>query len=314
MTWPTEQTKQHADQGTDDPKQWRVELNAFIDRFNALRNHVTSFMQTFLSRATAADARSDLGLGTAALKNTGTSGDAVPLLDQTADFSGQFRLSGTISPAQLTADVNDYSPSGLSAATALRLSSDAERTITGLSGGAAGRLLTIVNVGSQNIVLAHQSGSSTAANRFLFASAAALTLAPEQAVTLRYDATTARWRRAQEVTTGLFTEEFVSAEQTITSGGSLSLSHGLTGKPKVIQPILVNQNFDLGYSPGDEVYLSAHPSDRNNNQGHGIVRTATTLEVRFGANPSVYSIANKSTGALSDITSADWKLVVQAWR
>jgi hypothetical protein len=44
--------------------------------------------------ANAATARTNLGLGTAAVKNTGTSGDAVPLLNANATFSGTVTMSG----------------------------------------------------------------------------------------------------------------------------------------------------------------------------------------------------------------------------
>lgn len=103
-----------------------------------------------------------------------------------------FALAGVISPSTITADQNDYNPTGLATASMLRLSADAARTITGLAGGAAGRLATIHNIGASNIVLKDESASSTAANRF--ALAADLTIAPDQAVVIQYDATSSRWR------------------------------------------------------------------------------------------------------------------------
>ncbi len=101
-------------------------------------------------------------------------------------------LSGDISPTQITANQNDYNPTGLSTASVLRLNTDASRDITGLQGGADGRLIVIHNVGSFSIVLKDESGSSTAANRFaLFAD---ITLATDQSVVLQYDSTSSRWR------------------------------------------------------------------------------------------------------------------------
>ncbi len=40
MTLPTNQTKEHIDQGTDDPKQARAEFSGNIDKFNALLVHL----------------------------------------------------------------------------------------------------------------------------------------------------------------------------------------------------------------------------------------------------------------------------------
>jgi len=113
-------------------------------------------------------------------------------------YQGGLQFDSSMSPAQITANVNDYSPSGSSpsynAASALRLSSDASRDITGMAGGLAGRVLLIFNVGSFNIVLKDESASSTAANRF--ALKADITLAPDGSALLWYDSTTSRWRCA----------------------------------------------------------------------------------------------------------------------
>lgn len=108
------------------------------------------------------------------------------------DGTGTFALSGDISPSQLTANQNDYNPTGLSAAAVLRLSSDASRDITGLQGGADGRILVLANVGSNNIVLKDESGSSSAGNRF--ALTADITLSADSMVIIQYDSTSSRWR------------------------------------------------------------------------------------------------------------------------
>lgn len=101
-------------------------------------------------------------------------------------------LRGVLSPAQITSNQNDYSPSGLSGASVLRLNTDAARSITGLAGGSKGRLLIVHNVGSYDITLSDESGSSTAANRF--ALAGDVLIQPDRSVILQYDSTTSRWR------------------------------------------------------------------------------------------------------------------------
>lgn len=105
---------------------------------------------------------------------------------------GPFRVRGAISPGQLTADQDNYNPSGLSDAVVLRLSSDASRNITGLAGGSSGRFAIIHNVGSNNLVLVDESASSTAANRF--ALNGNQTLAADDIAILLYDSTSSRWR------------------------------------------------------------------------------------------------------------------------
>jgi hypothetical protein len=116
--------------------------------------------------------------------------------DATANAALNYAVSvtGAGSPPQLTADQNNYSPSELAGAAVLRLTSSAAVNITGLAGGANGRVLTIFNIGSNNIVLKNQSTSSTTINRF--AINADITLGADQSVTLIYDSTSQRWRSA----------------------------------------------------------------------------------------------------------------------
>lgn len=121
----------------------------------------------------------------------------------TADqgFTGPVAFQSALTPAQITANQNDYSPTGHATANVLRLSSDASRDITGLAGGAAGRAVILVNVGAQPIVLKSASSSSTAANRF--ALSGDYTLAADTAAWLLYDATSSRWRLVTTSAAGL---------------------------------------------------------------------------------------------------------------
>ncbi|HZT06955.1 MAG TPA: hypothetical protein VFC51_07975 [Chloroflexota bacterium] len=99
--------------------------------------------------------------------------------------SSAFGLTGIISPPQFSADQNNYDPTGLGAASTLRLSTDASRSLTGLAGGGAGRLIIILNVGANPLVLASESAGSSAPNRFSLG--ADLTLGPSQGALLSYD-------------------------------------------------------------------------------------------------------------------------------
>lgn len=124
------------------------------------------------------------GGGTLSLAGGTIAGDLI--------VGGALYLTGDISPSQITANQNDYNPTGLSAATTLRLTTDASRNITGLVGGADGRVIVIQNVGSFNIVLKDADAASTAANRFEISGD--FTIEPEDSFPLRYDATSSRWR------------------------------------------------------------------------------------------------------------------------
>lgn len=96
-----------------------------------------------------------------------------------------------LTPSQITGNQNDYAPTGHATAAQFRLSTDASREITGLAGGAAGRVVRVLNVGAQYIVLKNESASSTAANRFTLG--ADVTIPAGYALELQYDGTTSRW-------------------------------------------------------------------------------------------------------------------------
>ena len=102
-----------------------------------------------------------------------------------------FALAGELSPPQITADQNNYNPTGLALTSVMRINSNAPRSITGLAGGAVGRVIVIVNVGSFPITLPVESSLSTAANRFI---GTATTLVGGALLTLIYDAVVSRWR------------------------------------------------------------------------------------------------------------------------
>ncbi len=109
----------------------------------------------------------------------------------TAKIPEALQLTGDITPAQITANTDDYSPTGLSTASVLRLSTDASRDLTGIQGGADGRVLVLHNVGSFDVVL-KDDATSTAANRFQLN--ADITVAPNQSTVIQYDSTSSRWR------------------------------------------------------------------------------------------------------------------------
>jgi uncharacterized protein with putative carbohydrate binding module len=98
-----------------------------------------------------------------------------------------------ISPTALTADQNDWNPTGLGTARVIRVSASAAPvSITGLAGGAQGRVLILHNVGTVPVILQREATASSAANRLALVSD--VFLRPNDLVILQYDATDTRWR------------------------------------------------------------------------------------------------------------------------
>ena len=105
--------------------------------------------------------------------------------------SGVITVTGEISPTSLSADQNDYSPSGLSGASVVRQAASSAVTINGLAGGAAGREITWVNISAVAQTFGNERAGSTAANRFSLG--VDLVLYPSESAVFRYDSTLARW-------------------------------------------------------------------------------------------------------------------------
>lgn len=102
--------------------------------------------------------------------------------------------SSILTPSQITSNQSNYNPTGAAGSNIWRISSDASRTIRGItsSNSSGGRVITLCNVGAFPIILSFEDGTATAANRFNFGKE----LSAGQAVRVIYDATLARWMLA----------------------------------------------------------------------------------------------------------------------
>jgi hypothetical protein len=160
-----------------------------------------------------------------------------------AQSSIAFALTGDFSPSQITGNQNDYNPTGLSTAAVLRLSTDASRSITGLQGGADGRIVIIHNVGSNAIVLKDEDAGSSAANRF--ALNADLTLSADECAILQYDSTSSRWRQigGSRLLTGTGVATFLATPSSANLAAALTDETGsgavvFATSPTLITPVL----------------------------------------------------------------------------
>jgi hypothetical protein len=97
-----------------------------------------------------------------------------------------------LQPSQITSYQNNYNPSGIDRATVLLVTTDAARTITGIAAPRYERELKIVNTGNFNLLLAHNSGSSSAGNRIIVPTGASYTMNGDEGVHLAYGA--GAWR------------------------------------------------------------------------------------------------------------------------
>lgn len=159
---------------------------------------------------TAADARTNLGVGTLGEQNA----DNVSL-------TGLVKFTGSINPT-ISANTNDWAPTGVATANVILVNATASCTATGLLAGVDKQIVLMVNTGTNTFSLAHESSSSTDVNRFHVPAGAAgaiFNLAIGCGVYLMYDGTLSRWR-------------VIGNRSFLNSGnitGTLPLSNGGTG-------------------------------------------------------------------------------------
>lgn len=96
----------------------------------------------------------------------------------------------------VTDTVNDHAMSTASTVpiTFLRFTNALGATLTGLAGGAANRIVVLVNTGANAVALNHEDAASAAANRFVFPGAVNQGFNTDAAAIFLYDGASSRWR------------------------------------------------------------------------------------------------------------------------
>jgi len=102
------------------------------------------------------------------------------------------------------------------------------------------------------------------------------------------------------------TTMFESAEQTISSGKTITLAHGLGVEPKLIQFWIINKVAEHGYSIGDKIPVG--PQD-----DISAVPDATNLVIQMRVAAQFATIQEKATGNPVNTTNTSWNLIVRAW-
>lgn len=108
----------------------------------------------------------------------------------TFKWAGATGAGADLSPSSFSTEQDNYNPTNLSTASCLRLNPTSACVVTGIAGGAAGRELELLNIGTATLQFPASNSSSTASNQF----ANTFNLVPSQSITLRYDATSSLWR------------------------------------------------------------------------------------------------------------------------
>jgi hypothetical protein len=181
----------------------------------------TAAGRAMLTAANLAAQQTLLGLGALAFLNT------VPVTQITANVA----FTNPISPAALTGNTNDWTPTGWATAAVVKLSASAAFSITGFAATNDGDIKILQNTGAFAVTIPFESASSAAANRvtgpnlpFATTVPASFTLPPGNTVTLIYDGTAARWRAPSQVNTQAIIPGYITGLTLSTAGASATIS------------------------------------------------------------------------------------------
>lgn len=205
---------------------------------------------------------------------------------QGASLVGQLVRTGVITPTALAANTDDWNPTGLGAASVIRLAASAAYNLTGIVAQPGGTILVLENIGAFNVTLVDDS-TSTAANRFQLP--ANTVLAPDSALEFRYDDTSSRWRP-----TSL---QGSAASDTLPGGIEIAVQSEMETGTDVVRAVV----------PGRQQFHPGHPKC-------WAFVTVSAGTPTLAASHNITSITDDGVGLLTitiatDFSSASWAAV-----
>lgn len=137
------------------------------------------------------------------------------------------------------------------------------------------------------------------------------TLSAESSADIKTGTDNTKYANAQAILGALgFSAMYQPTAQTITTAGSLTLAHGLARTPILIFVALKCVTGEAGYTAGDIVYAPINTT--TSSQGVALWPDSTNVNVRYGNNANVFSLAHKTTGNSTTLTNANWSMLVFA--
>jgi hypothetical protein len=108
---------------------------------------------------------------------------------------------------------------------------------------------------------------------------------------------------------------YESPAQSITSGGALSLTHGLGGEPRSVWFILQCKTAEFGFPVGRRIFVPVSSNGAGaSSRGAAVAVDGTTIDLRFSSQSNVFAVPRFDTGADATLTNANWDLYVGASR
>jgi hypothetical protein len=107
-----------------------------------------------------------------------------------------------------------------------------------------------------------------------------------------------------------FTPGYAPANQTLTLGSQLTLTHGLGAMPTTVLVTLICLTTDLGYAVGTELEIM-YPLGTGT-MGITVANTSTSIVIRVGSTPM--TLLDATGSAVGTLTTASWGIKVRAWK
>ncbi len=284
---------------------------------------ITAFARSLLDDTDAPGARTTLALGTSAVLDIGTSGNAVPKLNGGATtWADGLTVTKTTNTGFFTATSSD---GGSSAGPEINLYRNSSSPAAADFGG------IIRFYGNNNGLTQFQYGSIfshtvdvTGASEdgeigFNIPINGTGTIVAYQGKGLRVgdpppaDQGTGTVSAAVNYYRGTtllpIQQTIESGELAATAGATVNLAHGFGAVPKLFRGIIRNKTTEFGYAVGDEVEIGSLGNGAN--LGASICADATNVSAVIGGNG--ISLIRKDTFVNATITAGNWKVVLRAW-
>lgn len=230
---------------------------------------------------------------------TGQGTEDSPLKVDTARLATRYYtatyLTKPLTPAQITSDQDNYSPTGIGAAGVVRISGDnGIRAITGITDSIAGALeKTLINIGSYPIYLPMDHPDSDAAHRFTGHSGDFI-LHPGQSCKILYDLTNFMWRIIGDV-------NHQSKKAVIYS---LSAGSNVVGDNSIMGLLAISSGFILSTVASTTIPASWELSTQATTTGGGeLYFTKSMTQFTAFASAHIYAEAYLTVPTVSDGTN-----------
>lgn len=117
----------------------------------------------------------------------------------------------------------------------------------------------------------------------------------------------------------IFYRMFESNLQTISDGGTFTVTHGLGQAPKLMQLWLQNNTTEFNWNPGDRILHGMwHPDSGDGSRESGChlyINNGNTTQIscRYSNDVPVFQGLNKTTAAKVAFTNGNWRVFVRAY-